>query len=451
MKKTILLTSFVLLTFSVQAQYFNSETTKLYQAAVNDNDTLQIFKIKQQLISVDQQSVKFNYLPKLSLDATYTHLNDAIEFPDNLKQLLIGTQKLLIKEAMGIPFNTALPSTVPLQSITPIQKQDIFKTTLTGQWLLFSGLKVNYGLKAYLHQQKSFDYLSEKQDNKIKLEVSDAYDKLALLYESDAIIKSSERVLDEQTKFVNAAIQNGLAIPLDLKKLELAFQKLEIKKLENASNKRILIDKLHQLTSLNVEALELLHPEIVPSTFDITIIQSERPEVKALNEGIEARKYKEKAEWAEYIPKIAAFGKYELRKNDLSLFDPQWAVGVKLQWNAFDGLNSRNNARKESLERQLLEHQKHSVENLIELGIAKAKQDYLLAVDKVYLKEKEVKLAEDTYDFVNKQYKNGLTSITELLNALNDMEKSRFEWKQAVYDQRRAALKAADICGINIQ
>ena len=437
--------------FSVKAQYFNSETTTLYQTALENNDTLQIFKIKQQITQVDMQTVRYKYLPKITLDASYTHLNDAIEFPENLQQLLIGTQKLLIKEAMGIPFNTALPSTVPLQPVTPIQEQDILKTTLTGQWLLFSGLKVNYGLKAYRHQQKSIDYLAEKESNKIKLEVSDTYDKLALIYESDAIIKSSERVLDEQAKFVNAAIQNGLATPLDRKKLELAQQKLEIKKLENASAKKILVDKLHQLTLISVEELTLLHPEIIPAVFDVATIPSERSEIKALDEGIEARKYKEKAEWAEYVPKVAAFGKYELRENDLSLFDPKWAVGVKLQWNVFDGLDARNNARKESLERQLLEYQKHSVKNLIELGYAKAKQDYILATDKVTLKEKEVKLAEDTYDFVAKQYKNGLIGITELLNALNDVEKSRFEQKQAVYDQRRAALKAADISGITIQ
>ena len=120
---------------------------------------------------------------------------------------------------------------------------------------------------------------------------------------------------------------------------------------------------------------------------------------------------------------------------------------MKLHWNLFDGLTARNNARKEQLERRALAVQKKAAEDLVNLGYAKAKKDYELATGKLELKTKEVVLADDTYTFVHKQYANGLTTITEVLNALNDREKARFERTQAVYEQRRAALQAAEISG----
>ncbi|WP_300598488.1 TolC family protein [Niabella sp.] len=447
MKKQLFLAAFVAAFMPAGAQYFNEEVSNLYRAAAANNDTLQLYQIRKQATDIDIQTARFSYLPRVQLGASYTHLNDAIVFPDNLQQLLQGTQQLLIKEKLGLPFNAELPAGVSLQPVPPIQKQDIVKANVNGQWLLFGGMKVRNGIQAYQHQQRSVDYMTQKQDRALWLDVSEAYDRLALLHESDAIIRSSENVLDEQTKFVKAAIQNGLATPLDRKKIELAQQRLAVKKLENSSNKTVLISRLHQLTSVSEEDLLRLKPEIVPAYFDVNTVPAERPEIKALDEGMEARKYKGRAELAEYVPKLAAFGQYELRNKDLSLFDPRWAVGLKLQWNLFDGLSARNNARKETLEKRALEVQKKSAQERIKLGYAKSRADYELATGKVLLKNQEANLSQSTYDFVQKQYVNGLTNITELLNALNDVEKARFENKQAIYEQRRAALLAADLSG----
>lgn len=451
MKKIFFLSVLATGVLTVQAQYFNEETKRLYQAAVDNNDSLQLFNIKKEQAGIDIQSARYNFLPKINFGATYTHLNDEIVFPQNLQTLLNGTQKLLIKEAKGVPFHTPLPAGVPLQPVPPIQKQDFLKTTVQGQWLLFSGLKVSNGVKALQHQQKAIDHLAEKQRTKLWLDVSEAYDKLALAHESDAILRSSEEVLQQQIKFVNAAIANGLATPLDRKKVELAQQRLEIKKLENKTAKKLLAQKLQQLTGLPLEQVATLQPRLVPALFDPATPQAERPEIRALNESLEARRYKEKAELAEYVPKLAAFGQYELRRKDLSILEPQWAVGLKLQWNLFDGLAARNNARKERLERQSLTVQKKAAGDQLALAYNKTKQDYELATDKVALKSKEVALAEDSYAFVAKQFSNGLTTITEVLNALADRERARFEQTQALYEQRRAALQAADWSGTLLQ
>jgi outer membrane protein TolC len=59
----------------------------------------------------------------------------------------------------------------------------------------------------------------------------------------------------------------------------------------------------------------------------------------------------------------------------------------------------------------------------------------------------QVALAKETLDFVSKQYKNGLTNLTELLNVLNDLEKARFDLQQAFYEQRKASLQLQDVNG----
>ena len=57
---------------------------------------------------IDQKLAKSVFLPKITLNGSYTHLNDDITFDENTKNLLTETQKLVIKDAVGLPFNSTL-------------------------------------------------------------------------------------------------------------------------------------------------------------------------------------------------------------------------------------------------------------------------------------------------------------------------------------------------------
>lgn len=444
---TGLLFAALLICGASQAQLFDADFKRLLDQAVEKNDTLQLNTLRIRQVKLDEQSTRFNYLPRVSTNATYTRLNADLVFPQNTQTLLTGAQRLLIKEATGISFNTPLPASVKLQPVPPIQEKNILKLSTTTQWLLFSGFKVENGIKAFQHQQKALSFGNERQKTKLALELSALYDKLALLRAADSVISRSAKVLNEQHRFVTTAIINGLATPLDRKKVELVMQKLELKKAENESNRIVLLEKLQQMTGTGYSTLQQIHPDLEPLLLVADSVQKVRPEISALNEAMAASFFKEKAERSEYLPKLLAFGQYEFRKKDLSLLDPTWYAGLRLQWNLFDGFTARNNARKAALEHKSYEVQKQSTEDLLQLGRAKARQEWRMAVQRINMVQAQESLAAETLDFVTKQYRNGLTTMTELLNALNELEKAGFDLQQAFYDQRRAGLQLLDING----
>jgi outer membrane protein TolC len=254
-------------------------------------------------------------------------------------------------------------------------------------------------------------------------------------------------VLNEQQRFVLTAIKNGLATPLDRKKIELAVQKLELKRAENESNRIVLVEKLQQLTGEDYTVLHKLHPVLQPLLLITDSEQKERPEILSLDEAITATRFKEKAELGEYLPKLVAFGQYEFREKDLSILDPKWYAGLRLQWNLFDGFTARNNARKVVLERKSYEVQKQAAQDLLQLGRAKARQEWRMANQRVKMVQAREALAAETLDFVTKQYRNGLTTLTEFLTALVELEQAGGELQQAYYDQRRAGLQLLDANG----
>ena len=77
---------------------------------------------------------------------------------------------------------------------------------------------------------------------------------------------------------------------------------------------------------------------------------------------------------------------------------------------------------------------------MIKLSITKAEQSLASARQNTIIVQKEIELADETYEMVDKQYRNDLASITDVLDALKDVEKSGFKLQQSYYQQRRATI-----------
>ena len=263
-------------------------------------------------------------------------------------------------------------------------------------------------------------------------------------------MNTSEHVLEEQAIFIVAAIKNGLATPIERQKIELAKQRLAVKRVELDGNKTLLIEKLHQLTGVENHELVGLHPTLQPMLIesDSTIGQAAvRIEVKAMDEAILALSYKQKIEKTELIPKLAMFGQYEFRKQNLSLLDPVWYAGIRLQWNLFDGFTAKENIRKIEMDKKIYEAQKKEINDLQKLGITKATVEFTTANQKMIMTREQMLLAEKIYDLTNKQYKNGLTTLTELLSSINEKEKTNLDLLAVYLEQRTAAVQLLDARG----
>jgi outer membrane protein TolC len=378
------------------------------------------------------------FLPKVTFNGSYTRLDDDITFDNDTQNLLLATQKLLIKEAAGIPFNSAFPQGIPLKSAPNLQNKDILKSSMDVDWILFSGFEASNALKASKHKEASINYLALAEKDKVAINIIETYDKLALVYASKRVLKTSENYLKEQEHYVRKAIENGLATPIGRKKIELAQQQLAGKMLEYNQNKKLLIEVLHQLTNESKEKLTLLDPQLQPFITDSLTKSEKRNEIKALEEGEKATLYKSKMEKSNFIPKLALKGHYEFLEDDLSLLDPKWYVAAGIKWNVFDGNQSRLKSKKSIIESQKYGEQIEDANEMIALSVIKAELTYESSLQNTEMIQKEIELANDTYQMIDKQYRNNLTSIKEVLDALNDLEKANFKLQESYYNQRRA-------------
>ncbi len=419
------------------AQELDSVLKNLINKGLEKNHSINIHNLNSEQSKVDQKLAKAIFLPKISFNSSFTRLDNDITFDDETQNLLIATQKLLIKEAIGIPFNDAFPNNINLTDIPSLQDKSILKSSVDLDWILFSGFEATNALKASKHKEASLNYVVIAEKNKIALNIIETYDKLALVYASRRVLNTSKKYLDEQEYYVRKAIKNGLAIPINRKKIELAKQQLAAKQLEYNHNKSLLIEVLFQLTGENRKNLVLLNPKLQSFSSDVSNSEK-RNEVKALEEAEKAIIYKSKMEKNNFIPKIALKGHYEFIEDDLSLLEPKWYVGVGIKWNAFDGFKSKLKSKKSKIESKKYREQIENANEMISLSIIQAELAYESSLENTKIVEKEIELTKDTYDMVNKQYKNNLASINDVLDSLNDLEKANFKLQKSFYSERRA-------------
>jgi len=430
------------------AQQLDPILKELISKGLDKSHSINIHDFNTEQAKVDQSLARAVFLPKVTFNGSFVRLDDDITFDDDTQNLLVATQKLLVKEAVGIPFNDPFPGNIPLTEVPNLQDKNILKSSVDVDWLLFSGLEATYAIKASKHKETSLNYLGNAEKDKIALKIIEAYDKLALVFASERVLTTSEKYLNEQEYYVKKAIENGLATPIGRKKIELAQQQLASKKLEFNHNKTLLIEVLHQLTGENREKLALLNPQL--QSFSIASVSSteKRNEIKALEEAEKAKLYKSKMEKSNFIPKLALKGHYEFMEDDLSLLDPKWYVGVGVKWNVFDGLQSRLKSKKSIIESQKYREQIEEAEEMIALSVIKAQLTYESSLQNTKIVDKEIDLASATYDMIDKQYKNNLASINDVLDALTDLEKANFKLQESFFDQRRAVAELLHAKGI---
>jgi len=439
LKFRILIVFFATLTPSISnAQEVDPVLKELIKKALDKSHSLNINEFETEQAKVDGTLAKAALLPNITLNGSYTRLDDDITFDSDTQNLLISTQKLLIKEAAGIPFNAPFPDNIPLTEVPNLQNKNILKSSVDLDWVLFSGFEVTNAINASKHKEASLIYAGLADEDKIALKIIENYDKLALVYASKQVITTSREYLDEQEYYVRKAIENGLATPISRKKIELAQQQLAGKELEFDHNKILLIQSLHQLTGETIQNLMLINPQLHPVSTATQLTYEKRNEVKALEEAEKATLYKSKMEKSSYIPKLGLKGHYEFIENDLSLLDPKWFLGVGVKWNVFDGFQSQLKSKKSIIESKKYREQIEEAEEMIALSIIKAQLTLESSIQNTKIVEKEIELASATYEMINKQYKNNLASINEVLDALTDVEKANFKLQESYFLQRRA-------------
>lgn len=446
MKKNILIIIYVLLIVcGYQSYTYAQEQLKTFKSSVvkalDHNKSIQNAKLENQKVTLDREVVQGKLLPKISLNALYGYVNSGLDID-------LPTQQLPIT---GINL---------FEGITKgnISSQ-VFTTGVTATQVLFSGLQITNGQKALEHKYKAQALLTETGYDQLAQEVITSYDQLMLLKEVDLLITDSEKRLNKEHLKVVKAIENGVAIPYDRDKIKLAMLELESKRAEVESNRELLYYKLEELTGLPTEELKEVNYSLeqIVLTDEATVMN--RKELVALEASHKALEYVLKKEKGAQLPMVFAFGNVSylnafdmkttikdvpqlgdlhFKSNHLRMA-PNFAIGVGMKWNIFEGKSHKAQIQKAKLDLQIQDNKLADTKEKLGLLQRKTQSDYELALKKVSVNQQQMTIAKNNLHLASRQFEEGLQDVTERLEAENEYYKQSLNYYHQVLNQRMTA------------
>ena len=412
------------------------------EKAVYHNKSLINANLENQKVALERDHVKGKLLPTVSANAIYGYINSNIDIDLPTKTLpLLGSTIFDGSQRMN------LSTQVGLAGVTATQ-------------VIFSGLQITNGQKALEQKFKAQELMTEAGYDQLAQEVMTSFDQLMLLKEVDLLITDSEKRLNKEHEKVIKGIENGFAIPYDRDKIKLAMLELESKKAEVQSNRELLLYKLQELTGMSQEDLNSITYKLKVLNLDLdSAMQMNRKELDALEASQKAYEFVLKKEKGAKLPQVFAFGNisyFNAFNTDMTIKDlpkignlkmesnhlmmaPNYALGVGVKWTIFEGKTHKTAIDKAKIDIQINENKLADTKEKLSLLQRKTEVDYNLANKKIEVSNQQVEISKNNLHLASRQFEEGLTDVTERLEAENEYYKQSLGFYNQVLSQRMAA------------
>ena len=148
------------------------------------------------------------------------------------------------------------------------------------------------------------------------------------------------------------------------------------------------------------------------------------------------------------LPQLMFRGAFEAdRQRFVDRGGANWFAGVTLKWNLFNGLADKARIEEAVAAERQAKAQQRRAESGIRLQVRKAYLDLKSAQERVGVTNAAVAQAEESHRIIQNRYRNGLTTVTELLRSETALLSARTRRLAAIHDQRIAAAQLLESAG----
>ncbi|SEF56703.1 Outer membrane protein TolC [Halpernia humi] len=317
-----------------------------------------------------------------------------------------------------------------------------FATKLEVQQPIFNKDAV-YKKKAGEVQVDVLKIKAERSKEYLQFNLSKAYLQLQMAYKVVKVLEEAKQTTLANKKVIDNYFKNGL-----VQKSEVLYMNVRVSEIESQiqyakSNVRNASDYIYFL--LNEDSENKVFKPLDEFSYHENILEKNpqlnvnRKDLQAYEKSLEAYDYLIKSSKAKFLPKLNAFGSFEVYDNKPYQFDANgYLVGLQLSWNVFDGLKAKSEQAKykADLSKAQTEIQQYQKQNQLELN--KAYRQVLDADNKVSLTKLSWEQSTEAYRIRKNRYDQGLEKSSDLLSAETQMSQKELEYQQAIFEYNTA-------------
>ncbi|MNQ34690.1 Outer membrane efflux protein [compost metagenome] len=296
-----------------------------------------------------------------------------------------------------------------------------------------------YGRQAARAKMDAFQLQTERTKEYLELEVNKAFMQLQLGYQAVKVLEKANTTADANLKLVENYFKQGILQKTDLLSVQVRVNEIKNQLQYAKSNVQNSSDYLAFLlnednTNKVYKPLEELENAIVIESVNTTPSPN-RKDILAMDKSSEAYQKMLQSSKMTFLPRLNAFGSYELYDDTLFGTDAQgYLVGAKLSWDLFDGYKSigKMEKAKADFQKSEIENQQYKAQSQLDLN--KANRQLKDAENKVNLAKLALEQSQEAYRIRSNRFKQGLEKTTDLLQSETQMSQKELEFLQAVFE-----------------
>ena len=433
--------------------------------AVSNNKSLLMAGQKKVAASYTRKSAATNSLPKVSATGAYMYTSRELS-------LLSDEQKHTLSN-IGTGLSAMVPNLAPMSSTinsvgqgvvdalhTDTRNAGIVAVTLTQP--IYMGGKIRAYNKITQYAEEAAGTLYDKELQDIIVDVDEAYWNLVALYSKKKLAEGYKALVDKLEGDVEKLVKEGMATKADLLSVKV--------KVNEAGVTLIQVNNGIELSRMNlcrICGLDMNEPVEVEDAIDeknqnanimgqvdmfssksdnlVQQAESNRKELQAL--GLQNRIYDEKIKLAraEYLPKVALMGGY-LASNP-SVFNSfeckmkgMWNVGITLNVPILTWGDRSYKVKSAKAEALMHRYETEEVKEKIELQVNQCRQKLQESMERYQTTLRSVDEAEENLRYANLGMKEGVITLSNVMEAQTAWLKAKSEWVNAQVDVRLANL-----------
>ena len=168
-------------------------------------------------------------------------------------------------------------------------------------------------------------------------------------------------------------------------------------------------------------------------------LSDNRADMQALLNASEAYKQMHLADKMNFLPRLNAFGSYELYDDEIFQADANgYLFGASLSWNLLEGTKRFGKAQKSKaeFEKSRFEYDQYKAESTVELN--RAKRSFHDAKNNLKLSDLSVQQSKEAMRIRTNRYKEGLEKTTDLLQAETQYAQKQLEYYTTIFQHNYA-------------
>ncbi|NLJ27108.1 MAG: TolC family protein [Deltaproteobacteria bacterium] len=315
---------------------------------------------------------------------------------------------------------------------------------------LFTGFALTSQLNISKLDQEVAGYRLEETRLNVIRDIQRAFFQVLLGEKLVQVAKDNVKSLEVHRKNAEAQFQQGLTAENDVLKADVALAQAQQQ--ERATLKQLVIvrSRLNQLLDLDLETPLVveegdIRPRPAPELSELFVsAEKQRPEYLALEKAIEQTDENVKVVRSRYYPQVSAFAQYYREGKDFLAETNDFTnsenamVGLKVDWNWFEGGKTRAAIQELGYRRKSLEEKRRDLLQQIRIQVEDAYEQLRVAGANIETARTALSQAQENERMTTLQYKEQLVIFLEVLNAQVFMAQSRADYFQALYGYQLA-------------